>query len=270
MQWLREQPDQQELARQCFYDDPIDEAARRFHATPEWLESRELLRSHLPGRVLDVGAGRGIASHAFAREGSAVTALEPDASPLVGRRAIEELCRRTGVGMACVAGFGEGLPFPDGSFDVVYGRAVLHHARDLPELLREVARVLRPGGLALFVREHVISRPDDLPVFLARHSLHRLYGGEHAYSLKEYRAAITGAGLRIRRELGPFDSPINFWPLTDRDVRQIVHRRVKRRLGGRLATILLGCPGVAGLCRRAASRRCDEPGRLHSFLGEKT
>lgn len=269
VQWLREQPDQQELARHCFYDDPIEDAAKRFRATSEWQATRALLATHLPGRVLDLGAGRGIASYAFAVEGSEVTALEPDASTLVGRGAIEDLCRRTGVAVTCSAGFGEGLPFPDRSFDVVYGRAVLHHARDLPALMREVARVLRPGGRALFVREHVISRSDDLELFLATHSLHRLYGGEHAYRLQDYRSAFGAAGLRVHRELGPYESAVNYWPSTAAEIRDVVEARVRRRLGRPLAGWLMRSPRLQRFCHGFASRACGDPGRLYAFLGEK-
>ena len=59
VQWLRTQPGEQALVRQCYYDDPLDEAAQRFHNSEEWRATRHLLAHHLPGRVLDVGAGRG-------------------------------------------------------------------------------------------------------------------------------------------------------------------------------------------------------------------
>lgn len=43
------------------------------------------------------------------------------------------------------------LPFPDATVDVVYGYAFVHHLDDVPRFLREVARVLRPGGRAVFL-----------------------------------------------------------------------------------------------------------------------
>ena len=48
--------------------------------------------------------------------------------------------------MTVVEAFGDKLPFDDGEFDLVLARQVLHHARDLPQLCREMARVLREGG----------------------------------------------------------------------------------------------------------------------------
>jgi SAM-dependent methyltransferase len=267
--WLRDQQDKQELVRFCFYDDPIEQAAARFYATEEWQATRELLRSKMPGRVLDVGAGRGIAAYAFAREGCPVVALEPDPSPVVGRGAIEELRAASGLNIELASGYGEGLPFENESFDIVYGRAVLHHARELPALLREVARVLRPGGLALFVREHVISRPEDLPAFLQGHALHFLYGGEHAYLLNEYRQAIAQAGLRLRQEMGPWDNPVNYWPATTAQARQLAQQKLAKQIGSWPAAALLRLPSVRAALLRMLSRRSQEPGRHFAFLGEK-
>jgi ubiquinone/menaquinone biosynthesis C-methylase UbiE len=47
----------------------------------------------------------------------------------------------------------EGLPFPDESFDLVFGHAVVHHLPDLQESFNEFFRVLRPGGMIFFAGE---------------------------------------------------------------------------------------------------------------------
>jgi SAM-dependent methyltransferase len=47
----------------------------------------------------------------------------------------------------------ERIPYPDGSFDLVVGHAVLHHIPDVPAALREVLRVLKPGGRFVFAGE---------------------------------------------------------------------------------------------------------------------
>lgn len=267
--WLRAQPDHETLVRGCYYDDPLEMAARRFHASPEWSATRKLLSSYLPGRVLDLGAGRGIASFAFAQEGCQVTALEPDPSPLVGRGAIEGLGRHLGLAIETVGGYGERLPFDSAQFDVVYGRAVLHHARDLPALCREAARVLRPGGALLAVREHVISRPGHLQTFLDAHPLHRLYGGENAFRLVEYRAALRQAGLRIRRVLGPYDSAVNYWPMTDTELHQLAVDLLSRVAGRRLARWWLSQRSRMRMFTWCLSRLSRAPGRHYAFLGVK-
>lgn len=203
-----------------------------------------------------------------------VTALEPDASLLVGAGAIRQVAQETGLPITIVQEWGEALPFPDQTFDLVYARQVLHHARDLVQLCREMARVLRPGGVLIATREHVISHPQDLAAFLARHPLHALYGGEHAYLLEAYRAAITGAGLTVRRVWGMWESEINFFPVTPADHERRITARLRRRVGNGLTYWLTTSALPWGRPLRQAlaayeTRRDDTPGRLYSFVAEK-
>lgn len=273
VQWLRAQPEHTSLVRDSYYDDPILDAARRFVNSAEW---RATL-SFMPKRkewALDLGAGRGIASYALAREGWHVTALEPDPSPLVGAYAIRQLMVESHLPIVIVQGVGEGLPFADNTFDVVYGRQVLHHSSDLSLLCREVRRVLRPGGHFIAVREHVISTPEDLTIFLARHPLHRIYGGENAYLLEVYLSAITESDLRLRRLLGPFDSPINYFPMTHTEWRENCVRPLTRRLGERMTNLFTDerhLPGQWLMARLASqlSKNTYTPGRLYSFIVQK-
>ncbi|EFL50859.1 Methyltransferase type 11 [Solidesulfovibrio fructosivorans JJ]] len=252
--WLREQPDQAALTRACYFDDPLLEAVKRYHDEGEWAAVRELLPTP-GGKALDVGAGRGIASYALAADGWEVTALEPDPSRLVGHGAIEEIARATGLPIRVVAERGERLPFPDDSFDVVHARQVLHHASDLNAMCRELVRVLKPGGALLATREHVLSKPEDLPAFLAVHPLHRLYGGENAFTLEAYLAALRQAGASIKRVLSPLESPVNTFPATPDQVLGQAAAILKRPAAE------LGPRDVA-----RASRMLQTPGRLFSFL----
>jgi SAM-dependent methyltransferase len=97
-------------------------------------------------RALDYGCGHGMASVVLARAGATVTAF--DLSPGYVREA-RERARVNGVAVECVVADGEELPFPDAAFDVVWGSAILHHL-DLSRAGRELHRVLRPGGVAVF------------------------------------------------------------------------------------------------------------------------
>lgn len=268
--WLRQQPDQAQLVQDCYYDDPLAAAARRYWHSEEWVAIRALLGGRT-GAALDVGAGRGIASYALAHEGFAVTALEPDPSALVGSGAIQALATESGLPIQVVQEFSERLPFADGAFDVVFARAVLHHSRDLKAACREFFRVLKPGGLLVAVREHVISRHADLPLFLEQHPLHRLYGGEHAYMLGEYVAALEDAGLGNPRVLSPWRSPVNFAPYTLETLQQELVRRVPggRSVLGRVLLRVLRWPGVWSVLRPALEAVDHRPGRLYSFVVER-
>ena len=254
---LRTDPAAQDLVRACFFDDPLVEAAERFRGSSEWLATLKLLPT--PGAALDIGAGRGIASYALARDGWKVTALEPDHSEIVGAAAIRELSAASDVGIEVVEQWGETLPFQAGSFDLVYCRAVLHHARDLSALCLEASRVLRPGGTFCAVREHVISSRDDLSAFLAAHPLHRMYGGEHAYLLAEYLESISRAGLRIVATPGPFSSDINLFPLTKGELKRAIARRLR----------LPEFVPIPDLVLRVLDWRSRAPGRHYSFIARK-
>lgn len=256
--WLKSRPEQADLVRACFYDDPLSAAAERYYQSTEWRSARRLL---LPGggKALDVGAGRGISAYALARDGWRTTAVEPDASAVVGAGAIRRLVHETGVVIEVVEQTGESLPFTDESFDLVHCRAVMHHARDLGLLCREMARVLRPGGMLIATREHVISRREDLPRFLAGHPLHNLYGGENAYLLPQYLDAIRGAGLQLKHVLNPYASDVNLFP----DTREGMKKRIVSRIG-------LPWPGLVpdGFLAWLGARS-GQPGRHYSFVAVK-
>jgi SAM-dependent methyltransferase len=97
------------------------------------------------GRVLELGAGTGIATRGLVRSADVVaTDLGPR---MLGR------LRALLPGVPCVVARAEALPFADGSFDLVCG-AQMWHWVDVPRAAAEVARVLPPGGrLALWWNE---------------------------------------------------------------------------------------------------------------------
>jgi SAM-dependent methyltransferase len=266
--WLVAQPDQQELVRACYYDRPVARAADRFWRSAEWEAVRALLPA-VKGKVLDVGAGAGIASYALAKDGWKVVALEPDASEKVGAGAIRQLADAGHLDIAVVQEFGERIPVEDESFDAIHARQVLHHAKDLGKFCRELFRIIRPGGTLVTTRDHVISDAGQLPAFLEGHPLHRFYGGENAFCLVDYKAALKAAGFSIVRTLGPFDSVINYAPWSLAELRDEIAGRLRKIPGGgALGSGLRWSPLFkAGLwCLSRVDRR---PGRLYSFVAYK-
>jgi len=264
---LRNDPRHRDLISHSYLTDDLLANCTRFLEGSEFHEALSLLRSHAPSarRLLDVPGGNGIAAFAFAKSGFDVTSVEPDPSPSVGNAAIAQVLAVGGLRGAVVAAFGESLPFSTGSFDIVYVRQGLHHAHDLPRMVSEFARVLRPGGVLLACREHVV---DDygrsLKKFLASQVDHRLYGGEYAYTLADYRHAIRAGGFQMLREFGPFDTIINMAPRSPDTVRQMI----LESLPGRLLRTVLPARRVATIGMWCVRRR-RAPGRLVSFLACK-
>jgi len=256
--WLKSQADQQSLVKACFYDDPLLDAAQRFYSGTEWNAVQRLIGA-VRGRALDIGAGRGISSFALARDGWNTVALEPDTSQVVGSGAIRRLAAEGEIHIDVVETWGESLPFESGSFDLVHARQVLHHARDLNQLCREIGRVLKPGGMMIASREHVISRRRDLDEFLKHHPLHALYGGENAFLLKDYLDAIGAAGIKLSKVLNPLASDINLYPETRDSVRAHMARKLRLPSAAFVPDKLLSLRG--GLS--------NDPGRLYTFFGYK-
>jgi SAM-dependent methyltransferase len=93
-------------------------------------------------RVLELGCGAGDLSMELLRRGARLTAI--DISPRM-----VELARSRAEGATFVVAPAEETGLPDESFDIVVGKWVLHHV-DVEAAAREVHRLLRPGGRAVF------------------------------------------------------------------------------------------------------------------------
>ena len=118
-------------------------------------EIRATLLAEASGDVLEVGAGTGLNLTHYPGEVSTLTVTEPDASML---RRLEHLAGRARQSTTVLRAPAEDLPFEDASFDTVVSTLVLCGVDDQPRAVREIRRVLKPGGRLLFV-EHV--RSDD-------------------------------------------------------------------------------------------------------------
>jgi len=256
--WLKSQPEKAEIVRACFYDDPLIEAAERYYNSSEWRAVRALI-GPARGRTLDIGAGRGISSFALAKDGWTTVALEPDPSDEVGAGAIRRLSLESGLKLEVVESWGESLPFDSNAFELVHCRQMLHHARDLGKLCREIMRVLKPGGIMIATREHVLSHREDLAEFLRNHPLHHLYGGENAYLLREYLAAIEAGGLRLISVLNPFQSDINAFPETVESIKERLARKLHLPSAGLIPKWAMAALG--GMMRT--------PGRSYTFIARK-
>lgn len=255
-----------------FHENPLD-AANAFLESDEFKYSLKLIKQHPNGvKLLDIGAGNGIASFAFVNSGYDVTALEPDTSNRVGRGAIQELNKNLKSKIQINGEFAEKLPFKDSSFDIVYCRQVVHHAHDLGQFMKEIARVLKPDGVVLTVRDHVISKEEDLSLFLDRHPLHKYYGGEHAFTESQYESAFSNANLSIVEKFLPLESHLNYYPESPITVSRRIRGLIKPKMNSILyhLTRFLSPKLVIRLFGKQASLEMNDPGRLYSYLMVKS
>jgi ubiquinone/menaquinone biosynthesis C-methylase UbiE len=103
-------------------------------------------------RSLEIGAGTGYFTLNLLRAGLIGAATCSDISP--GMLAtLESNAQHLGLAVLTAPADAERLPFPDESFDLVFGHAVLHHIPDLSRAFAEFERVLAPGGTVLFAGE---------------------------------------------------------------------------------------------------------------------
>jgi SAM-dependent methyltransferase len=103
-------------------------------------------------RALEIGAGTGYFSLNLLRAGVVREAVASDISPGMLQR-LERSAAELGLSVETAACEATELPFPDSSFDLVFGHAVLHHLPDLHTAFGEFHRVLRPGGVVAFCGE---------------------------------------------------------------------------------------------------------------------
>lgn len=280
IKYIRTQPEYQYLVEKAYFEEDLPLNVERFKASEEFIETLQLIKKYQPQgkKLLDIGCGNGISSIAFALNNYQVTAVEPDPSQTIGAGAIRQLVKHYNLSNVQVhEAFAEEIQFPPASFDIVYIRQAMHHAHDLDKFIGECGRVLKKGGLLITVRDHVVFNEKDKAWFLETHPLQKFYGGENAFSPQEYKNAMQKAGLGIVSELKFYDSVINFFPATTRQIKEqvFVERKAifKRKTG-----ILSYLPWGFSLFNLYLDKKVGNsgtlddslvPGRMYSYLAIK-
>src|SRR3989338_6854274 len=99
-----------------------------------------------PLKVVEIGSGIGGLAIAIALLGPHnITGIEPEESAVKASRL--RAGRYPDIRANFIQGYGEKIPLPDNSFDLVYSQSVLEHVADVPKVISEAYRVLRPGGV---------------------------------------------------------------------------------------------------------------------------
>lgn len=273
IQMLRKDPQHRDFLYYSYLTDDLLDNGRRYRESGEFKEILRVIRNNNPdaNRVLDMPAGNGIASYAFAKEGFVVTALEPDPSGTVGRGAIEVMKQSERLtNISIESGYGESMPYGNESFDVVFVRQGLHHAASLPWMVGEIYRVLKREGIFIGAREHVVDDYNQsLKDFLDSQPDHQLYGGENAFTHEDYLKAIMKAGFRLLYDWGPYDSVVNLYP---NDWDTLIQKYKKQNalfnlfLSNKRMVWLLKIPYQILLTLLKWTRK---PGRLYTFIAKK-
>jgi SAM-dependent methyltransferase len=229
-----------------------------------------------PGSLaLDISAGDGLSSRMLAERGWRVVSTE----------------RKTSRPGWVAADLNSDLPFRDSQFDLVLMLEVIEHLADIPHALGEVARVTRPGGVA------IITTPNRLNVTSRIHYLltgfykgrraplpyrYRVQDGRnwHVMGLNDFHWMAHGVGLRMdrvgrsRRKLrAKIFAPLLYpfvacasWMLYVRGIKDPAQRAINRELFGFMtsASLLMDENIIMRFRRTAANGAPQEPG-----LGDK-
>ena len=229
-------------------------------------EERYAVDAHIPAfarfagaaglRVLEIGVGAGTDFVQWLRNGAKATGVDLSPNSLAECRA--RVIAEGHPDVPLQVADAEHLPFADASFDLVYSYGVLHHSPDTAAAIREVLRVLRPGGEARLMIYHVPSWTGLMlwavhgaarlrPWISPRRAIyeHLESPGTKAYTLAEARALMRGfedieletallAGdLLAMRPSARYQSPVH------RLLWAVYPRRLIRRFGARLGLGLL-------------------------------
>lgn len=162
-----------------------------------------ILREVLGGggkRVLESGCGSGRWMAWFARQGHRAVGVDDSPGPLAAARGHDRELR-------LVRGDAEVTPFADGAFDVVFSAYVAEHFPAGPDVvLREMQRVLRPGGALVLIVPYQsgFRRLVMQPLLRAYYALARLRGRplaftEHRFTRAEVVTAVQRAGFTVER-----------------------------------------------------------------------
>ena len=179
------------------------------YAVFEYLRSAKVLQAldragvRVAGRVLDAGCGGGGTALSLAEESRFAVGLDLEArfagagTRLAAEKAIANA--------AFVQGDGERLPFRDGAFDLVFSHSVIEHVQEADGYLREIHRVLRPGGVLYLSTAPTLSLAGaHLPRLLVPLPVHLLLGRRLAFALFRVLARRAPWVLQEPKEANTF------------------------------------------------------------------
>jgi ubiquinone/menaquinone biosynthesis C-methylase UbiE len=163
-------------------------------------------------RVLEIGCGLGTDGAQFARAGADYTGVDlTEAAVSLARRNFE-LQNLAGEFRTADA---ENLDFADATFDLVYSHGVLHHTPDTARAIKEIHRVLKPGGRAVVMLYHRDSYNYRVNISVLRRAGARLLHNEAGLRLahlvtREPVESLREHATRIKEDQRSYLAPGEF------------------------------------------------------------
>lgn len=175
-----------------FFDDLDDYRFDKLHYLPRLVD----FGGFKDRALLEVGCGIGIDLLRFAQGGARVTGVDlADTAIDLARQNFVlhgiEVGETNGHARLQV-GNGEALPFPNDSFDVVYGHGVIQYTADATRLIAECRRVLKPGGQGIFMVYNRVSWLNALSKVMRVDLEHEDAPVLRKYSIGEFRGLLHG------------------------------------------------------------------------------
>jgi SAM-dependent methyltransferase len=187
-----------------FFDDLDEYRFDKLHYLPRLVDFAAY-RDH---EVLEVGCGIGTDLVRFARGGARVTGVDLSKTAIDLARRNFELHDLQPHDLRVANA--EALPFPDAHFDLVYGHGVVQYTADPARLVRECARVLRPGGTAIFMVYNRVSWLNALSKVMKVPLEHEDAPVLRKFSIGEFKALLAPfPSVRIVPERFPVKSRLH-------------------------------------------------------------
>jgi ubiquinone/menaquinone biosynthesis C-methylase UbiE len=171
---------------------------------------RESLLAAAHGDVLEIGGGTGANLPYYPAGARSLTITEPE--PAMVRR-LERRAREQAPRATILRAPAEDLPFDDGAFDVAVSTMVLCGVDDQQRALRQLRRVLRPGGQLIFI-EHVrsgdarLARHQDRMNWMCQAVMRCDCNRPTLTSIEEAGFTVTGVGHLTMAKAPSFVSPL--------------------------------------------------------------
>jgi ubiquinone/menaquinone biosynthesis C-methylase UbiE len=192
------------VGTKAFFDDLDDYRFDKLRYLPTLVD----FNGYAGERLLEVGCGIGTDLARFAKGGAHVTGV--DLSQTAIDLAKQNFALHGLTAESLLVGNGEALPFPDGSFDHVYGHGVIQYTADPARLVGECHRVLKPGGTGIFMVYNRISWLNALSKVMKVPLEHEDAPVLKKFSIGEFRRLLAPfADVRVVPERFPVKSRLH-------------------------------------------------------------